>query len=82
MIPYTKWDVYIKKYAFNLNYFELNISMQAKSTVTVKKSQDLKEVVCDGGAGALGHPKVYLPFGKKSEVICYYCGKRFQKTRS
>ena len=53
--------------------------MQTKPTVTIKKSQDLKGVVCDGGGGALGHPKVYLAFGNKSEVICYYCGKRFKK---
>ena len=54
--------------------------MEAKSTTTYKKSRDVKEVVCDGGAGALGHPKVYLPFGKKSAVVCYYCGKRFEKS--
>jgi len=53
--------------------------MQTRSVTTAKKNRDLKGVVCDGGMGALGHPKVYLPFGNKSEVICYYCGKRFEK---
>ena len=38
-----------------------------------------KEVACDGGGDALGHPLVYLPFGKHSQVICYYCGRRFDK---
>ena len=54
-----------------------------KSTTSVKsiKSND-KEAVCDGGGGALGHPKVYLPFGKNSTVECYYCGKRFEKSLS
>ena len=53
--------------------------METKSITSNKKPQELKEVVCDGGAGVLGHPKVYLPFGNKSEVTCYYCGKRFEK---
>jgi uncharacterized Zn-finger protein len=38
-----------------------------------------KDVACDGGGGALGHPMVYLPFGKNLYVECYYCGKRFEK---
>jgi len=38
----------------------------------------VKEVACDGG-GSAGHPLVYLPFGDKLQVICYYCGKRFEK---
>ncbi|MEM7401056.1 MAG: zinc-finger domain-containing protein [Pseudomonadota bacterium] len=54
--------------------------METKSVKVISKSQDQKVAVCDGGGGALGHPKVYLPFGNKSEVICYYCGKRFLKS--
>ena len=42
---------------------------------------DEEEVACDGG-GASGHPLVYLPFGKKSKVVCYYCGRRFQKSQA
>ena len=56
--------------------------MAVKATSTTKVvqiSDDEKEVACDGGGGALGHPLVYLPFGNKSHVICYYCGKRFEK---
>lgn len=36
-----------------------------------------KRVACDGGGGALGHPKVYLEMGTASEVICPYCSRRF-----
>jgi uncharacterized Zn-finger protein len=32
---------------------------------------------CDGGLGALGHPKVYLPIGQEGYVDCPYCGRRF-----
>ena len=53
--------------------------MESKFTTPIQQNQNPNEVVCDGGAGALGHPKVYLPFGSKPEVTCYYCGRRFEK---
>jgi uncharacterized Zn-finger protein len=34
-------------------------------------------VACDGGPGALGHPKVYLNLAKGGAIDCPYCGKRF-----
>jgi uncharacterized Zn-finger protein len=34
-------------------------------------------VACDGGGGALGHPKVYLEMGDEGFVECPYCDKRF-----
>jgi uncharacterized Zn-finger protein len=34
-------------------------------------------VSCDGGGGALGHPKVYLEMGEKGRVECPYCDKVF-----
>ena len=46
-----------------------------KSLQTVKVSK--KEVSCDGGAGSLGHPKVYLNFGTKVAIDCPYCGCHF-----
>lgn len=55
------------------------MTIKSTASLTSNLKQDTDEVVCDGGAGALGHPKIYLPFGNKSEVICYYCGKRFEK---
>lgn len=36
-----------------------------------------REVACDGGAGALGHPNVYLNMGDRAWVDCPYCGRRF-----
>ena len=38
----------------------------------------LKKVSCDGGGGALGHPKVYLEMGDDNEIICPYCSKLFK----
>ncbi|PKP70412.1 MAG: zinc-finger domain-containing protein [Alphaproteobacteria bacterium HGW-Alphaproteobacteria-4] len=35
-------------------------------------------VACDGGAGADGHPRVYLVIPQAAgEVTCGYCGKKF-----
>ena len=34
-------------------------------------------VVCDGGGGVLGHPKIYLDMGKEIKIICPYCSKSF-----
>jgi uncharacterized Zn-finger protein len=38
---------------------------------------DQTRVSCDGGGGALGHPRVYLEMGDETSVECPYCDKRF-----
>ena len=38
---------------------------------------DQTRVACDGGGGALGHPKVFLEMGDENFVECPYCDKRF-----
>ena len=34
-------------------------------------------VSCDGGGGALGHPKVFLEIGSDGQVVCGYCDRRY-----
>ncbi len=34
-------------------------------------------VSCDGGGGALGHPRVFMELGGKPWVECLYCDRRF-----
>ena len=34
-------------------------------------------VSCDGGGGALGHPRVYMEMGAAGFVECPYCDRRF-----
>ncbi len=34
-------------------------------------------VSCDGGGGALGHPRVFLEMGDNTWVDCPYCDRRF-----
>jgi len=41
------------------------------------KEVETPEVACDGGEGALGHPRVFLNMGDKHEIDCPYCGRRF-----
>ena len=47
---------------------------QEANTITVERL----EVSCDGGGGALGHPKVYLHLGVDDhKAVCPYCSKVF-----
>ena len=36
-----------------------------------------KRVMCDGGGGALGHPRTYYDMGEETWVECGYCDRRF-----
>ena len=37
------------------------------------------EVVCDGGGGALGHPRVFLHIDRDhgDKVVCGYCSRTY-----
>ena len=47
--------------------------MSAPEVIEVER----KRVACDGGGGALGHPKIYLEMGAANEIVCPYCSRRF-----
>ena len=38
---------------------------------------DKPTVACDGGDGALGHPRVFLNMGDAAHIDCPYCGRRY-----
>lgn len=39
-----------------------------------------KRVSCDGGGGALGHPKVFFEFKPGEDTLaCSYCGQLFKR---
>ncbi|XP_059272819.1 NADH dehydrogenase [ubiquinone] iron-sulfur protein 6, mitochondrial isoform X3 [Mustela nigripes] len=39
-------------------------------------------IACDGGGGALGHPKVYINLDKDTKTgTCGYCGLQFRQHR-
>jgi uncharacterized Zn-finger protein len=45
----------------------------APEVVTVRT----RRIACDGGGGALGHPRVWLEMGEGAFVECPYCDRRF-----
>lgn len=50
-------------------------SQNSADDVTIVTST---RVACDGGGGALGHPKTYLDMGQDTEVTCKYCDRVFR----
>lgn len=50
-------------------------AMNIDAPETIKVSQT--RVSCDGGGGALGHPKVWYTIGPEGFVECGYCDRRF-----
>ncbi|HAH08660.1 MAG TPA: zinc-finger domain-containing protein [Alphaproteobacteria bacterium] len=36
-----------------------------------------RRIWCDGGGGALGHPRVYLEMGEGTVAECGYCDRRY-----
>ncbi len=47
--------------------------MNPPETIEVEQ----ETVACDGGGGALGHPRVYLTLDGDGKIDCPYCGRRF-----
>lgn len=41
--------------------------------------ESAEQICCNGGGGALGHPKVYYTFHGQDEVVCGYCDRLFTK---
>lgn len=40
---------------------------------------DADEVCCDGGDGALGHPRVWYSLDGRDHARCHYCDRSFIK---
>ncbi|KAI0689591.1 zinc-finger domain-containing protein [Cytidiella melzeri] len=38
-----------------------------------------RKAVCDGGAGPLGHPKIFINLDKPGPRPCGYCGIRYEQ---
>ena len=41
--------------------------------------KDKHQIACNGGNGALGHPKVFYTFDGQDDVTCNYCDRLFTK---
>lgn len=53
-----------------------------KPPEVITVADDLDEISCDGGGGALGHPKVWYSFDGQDRVKCAYCDRCFVKKRA
>lgn len=54
----------------------------ANAPETIIVDNDADEISCDGGGGALGHPKVWYTFDSQDSVECGYCDRLFVKKRA
>jgi uncharacterized Zn-finger protein len=50
-----------------------NDAAQNNDHIVVTKTR----IACDGGGGALGHPKVWMDMGQDTQVKCKYCDRVF-----
>jgi uncharacterized Zn-finger protein len=50
-----------------------NMTHEAPETIEVED----RTVACDGGGGALGHPRVFLKIAPQGFVECPYCDRKF-----
>lgn len=54
------------------------IDYKTPETITIDAHAD--GVSCDGGGGALGHPKVWYGFDADNKAECMYCDRLFVKS--
>ena len=50
-----------------------------EKTIDAPETEEVttRRIACDGGGGALGHPRVWLQIGDEGWVECGYCDKKF-----
>jgi uncharacterized Zn-finger protein len=51
---------------------------QASKKIAETITTETAQFSCDGGKGALGHPRVFLTVDSHGVVDCPYCGKHYQ----
>lgn len=57
-----------------------NASPSYKAPEVIHVDSHADGVSCDGGGGALGHPKVWYTFDGQNTVECGYCDRVFVKS--
>nr|CAG4641411.1 EOG090X0NBY [Eulimnadia texana] len=76
-----KWDPNDRRLArFENNPKQVNTRFAIDLIAQVPPKEVKERIVwCNGGGGALGHPKVYINLDKPGAHECGYCGLRFAK---
>ncbi|VDD91168.1 unnamed protein product [Enterobius vermicularis] len=69
-------DYRLQRFEFSKKLVNPNI---AQELVAEEPPVEWKERIafCEGGHGALGHPRVYINLDKPGNHACGYCGQRF-----
>ena len=57
-----------------------SVHVQSPEIISVPEACD--GVLCEGGGGAFGHPKVWYSFEDRDSVECSYCNRLFVKERA
>merc|ERR1712136_240701 len=73
------WDAKDNKNARFMDASKLTVKMHAIDLIAEIPpiASESRIVSCDGGGGALGHPKVFINLDKPGNHACGYCGLRF-----
>merc|ERR1711942_55732 len=73
------WDKEDNKNARFVDAGKLTVKMHAIDLIAEIPpiASETRVVSCDGGGGALGHPKVFINLDKPGNHACGYCGLRF-----
>ena len=63
----------------NVQPSEVDVAPIGEPAVDVPETQVVhtRRIACDGGEGALGHPRVWMTIPSQGFVDCGYCDKRF-----
>lgn len=58
---------------------EVDVAPLGEPAVDVPETEVVRSrtIWCDGGEGALGHPRVWMTIPEQGFVDCGYCDKRF-----
>ncbi|XP_012673692.1 NADH dehydrogenase [ubiquinone] iron-sulfur protein 6, mitochondrial [Clupea harengus] len=76
---YDEHDVRRARFVGRKKEVNKNFAIKLVAEEPVSDVED-RVVSCDGGGGALGHPKVYINLDKTTKVgTCGYCGLQFKQ---
>eukprot|EP01136_Pigoraptor_vietnamica_P037289 Opistho-1_new@105046 len=77
-VPREQKDVRDARFIDRVKEVNPHPAMDLINAIPPKKVHT-RVVACDGGGGALGHPKIYINLDKPGPQACGYCGLRFEK---
>ena len=76
--PFKRYLVWVQ---INIALYTLKLPVRilmSNSQLDKVEIVTTKRVSCDGGGGAMGHPRVYMDMAGDSSVVCKYCGRVFK----